>query len=370
MIKSRDEVRWGKYLTWEGPYYMGSVPYSVPQNPTEEDRLMAVLTATEGGRFDMINMYDRCVMTAGLIQWCDAGQYSVCDMLGQVLEASQQAFSPIQSLIDSRGIQFKKNARGRYRFFFDDWRGEVDRLEEQTQLWLHDSTGKEGSWSEEAKEWAKEWVVAVATTLSHADAIQAQIRYTVPRLHGFVMKDAIPIVYGPWPTGSGKWAKATQAAFISFAGNLPAVAGKMAVRFAQSTKESKGTPAWTYGLLRELTFGPNITIYPGRYERIRPVIERLFDVDLPDFADDLKEAAARNVALVSDYPESEMDTVEEIQEALIKLGYDLGPKGADGRMGPKTQQAIISFQQAAKLKVDGLVGPKTKSALYFLSKSA
>lgn len=348
---------------------MGSIPYSIPQNPTEEDKLMAVLTATEGGRFDMINMYDRCVMTAGLIQWCDAGQYSVCDLLGQVFESSQQAFSPIQALIDSRGIEFKKNARGRYRFFFDDWRGEVDRTEEQRQLWLLDSTGQSGSWSDEAKEWAKEWVMAVATSLSHELAVAAQVRYTVPRLHGFVMKDALPIVFGAWPIGSEKWAKATQAAFISFAGNLPAVAGKMAVQFAQSTKETKGTPGWTYGLLRELTFGPNIVIYPGRYDRIRPVVERLYGVDLPDFAEELKGMNARNVSLVSDYPESEMDTLEEIQDALINLGYDLGPKGADGRTGPKTQQAIISFQQSAKLKPDGVIGPKTKSALYFLSKA-
>jgi hypothetical protein len=46
------------------------------------------------------------------------------------------------------------------------------------------------------------------------------------------------------------------------------------------------------------------------------------------------------------------DLVQAIQRALIDRGYDLAE--TDNRMGPKTQSAIMSFQQASGLAVDGL----------------
>lgn len=37
---------------------------------------------------------------------------------------------------------------------------------------------------------------------------------------------------------------------------------------------------------------------------------------------------------------------EQVQGSLIWLGYDLGPTGADGKIGPKTESAIIAFKKA------------------------
>jgi hypothetical protein len=56
--------------------------------------------------------------------------------------------------------------------------------------------------------------------------------------------------------------------------------------------------------------------------------------------------------------------VTEIQRALIARGYDLGPSGADGRSGAKTQAAIKAFQVANGLTPDGKVGENTKAALF------
>ena len=56
-------------------------------------------------------------------------------------------------------------------------------------------------------------------------------------------------------------------------------------------------------------------------------------------------------------------TVSEVQVELLAEGYDLGPSGADGRMGPKTTDAIRSFQRDNGLESDGIVGPKTKAVL-------
>ncbi|MDD5669858.1 MAG: peptidoglycan-binding domain-containing protein [Candidatus Omnitrophica bacterium] len=54
-------------------------------------------------------------------------------------------------------------------------------------------------------------------------------------------------------------------------------------------------------------------------------------------------------------------TEKEIQEALKNAGFYTG--SVDGKIGPKTKNAIEAFQKANGLKADGKVGPKTWSAL-------
>ena len=53
--------------------------------------------------------------------------------------------------------------------------------------------------------------------------------------------------------------------------------------------------------------------------------------------------------------------VEELQQALSRAGYDPGP--TDGTFGPRTEAAVVAFQEANGLSVDGRVGPETASAL-------
>jgi peptidoglycan hydrolase-like protein with peptidoglycan-binding domain len=50
-------------------------------------------------------------------------------------------------------------------------------------------------------------------------------------------------------------------------------------------------------------------------------------------------------------------TSQDIQTALKNAGYYTG--AIDGKIGPKTKQAIIAFQAANSLEADGKVGPKT-----------
>lgn len=58
-----------------------------------------------------------------------------------------------------------------------------------------------------------------------------------------------------------------------------------------------------------------------------------------------------------------MMTNEEIQKALVARGFDIGPAGVDGDIGPATILAIESFQKASGLEPDGLAGKLTQAAL-------
>lgn len=56
-------------------------------------------------------------------------------------------------------------------------------------------------------------------------------------------------------------------------------------------------------------------------------------------------------------------TVKQRQEALLRLGYDLGPWGADGVWGEASKGALLGFQDTEGLTVDGLWGFKTDQAV-------
>lgn len=65
---------------------------------------------------------------------------------------------------------------------------------------------------------------------------------------------------------------------------------------------------------------------------------------------------------------SKGDDVRQLQEHLVKLGYDLGTygsarNGVDGDFGSKTEKAVKSFQKANGLEVDGEYGKNTHAAL-------
>ena len=59
-----------------------------------------------------------------------------------------------------------------------------------------------------------------------------------------------------------------------------------------------------------------------------------------------------------------------MQEKLLKLGYSLGPDGADGDFGGNTELAVHKFQVRYNLEADGIAGPETLKKLDELTKNA
>jgi len=353
------QVGWAGYNKYEGPWFRGQCGFQrVEPTDSLSKKILAVITSTEGGRYDAINMYDRMICSVGLIQWGDAGQFSVCDMLGEVFQADESALTGLIDYVNTRGFSFNRASK---RWRFSRGGAVVDTIAEQQDLYLAGSSGLKGQWTEAQKNWARGFVVAMQSVWASPRAQEAQLRYTVERLTGFATPSAKAALFTDPGDADPNIVQATQAAYLSFAANLPAVASSQLQKL--QTSAPKWSIEWLSALLKQLTFGPQIAIYPIRYNAIRPVIERLWGIDLPDTS---KELAAwqKKMSIDPAAPEEvRLDTPRAIQQALLTLHYDLGPAGADGVVGPKTRKALAAFQVTKGLQVTGAADAGTLIAL-------
>jgi hypothetical protein len=363
-----DDIKWGSYLGYEGPWWPGKEKYVLPYDPSFDQICLAIVASTEGSAYDAVNMYDSCGISLGLIQWCEFGQFSVSNLLGYIV-ASEQEFpevvrlpshldklhSFLRSINASAGFTIGNKYRFRYK---NQW--VIDR-ELQQEMFFLNATGEKGTWDTESKIRAKSWAVAVASLFENEACRRAQEKFTIGRLHNFIMPATKAFMDNELV--DDLWRRTRNAAYISFAANNPSIANKMFQEYVKETPYLYGTKDWSIGLLQKLTFGPGISIYPGRYDKIRPLLEKYFGVDLPDFADEL--AKWNLVAGIHDDDPAEirLDTTEGVQGALLRLGYDLGPRKIDGVYGKKTKQAVLMFQQQNGLTPTGLIDPLTRQVL-------
>lgn len=357
-----DDIGWAQYRSWEGAYFRGTRRFRLPPKPTEGQMFMAVFTAVESGKADAVNGYDRAILSTGYAQLAEAKYFLTSNLLGVMAEQDPALLDPLQPALDASGAVFKRTPRGRWRFHFKDVRGEVDAGTEQKQLFLLNSSGHQGDWDDESVDHAKLWAASMANVLNQDGADVVQMDHVAALMKRFATNSARKILFDGQP--SMGWTGAMRAIYLSFAGNLPSVASKQLDIAVRATDKAKWSPDWCITIAQQLTFGPKIAIYPHRYDAIRPVIEKLYGVDIPDFADELADwSDEMDDGLERNGIDPAFHDPGEIQQVLIDMGYDLGPCGADGVMGPKTKDAIMTFQGLQGLVPDGVVGPRTRAKL-------
>lgn len=355
------DVKWASYRNLEGPIYKGPVDglYSLPKEPTEADRLVYVTTVIESGNYGAVNMYDRGIVSCGLIQFIEGlGQFSVSSMLGAVAEVDRTYLRPVDELCKEVGCAFVASgplSKAQWRFVFPDSRGTVDTAPEQQKLFYLHSTGEKGTWDPPSMAYAKKWALAIGSVWDNPITQKIQRNFTAKRMLGFATQYARAIIDNSPPSNLGR---AFTAAYLSFAVNNPKWASEALKAAVQDQgRLSPWSHDWLIHVLKYLTFNAKIAIYPARYRAMRPALEKLYEIDLPDFADELQKWKAETGHNAFFDP-------KEIQQALIDLGYDLGPYKADGKWGPKSAEALLLFeQQNGVLDADGRPDPITLGKL-------
>jgi peptidoglycan hydrolase-like protein with peptidoglycan-binding domain len=368
MTISQANVSWGSYKEFEGPVHYGLGKLNLTTFPTPGHRLLDVVTQTEGGSPSAVNAYDRCIISLGLIQWCEAKYFLSSKLLGAIAEREPTLLSPLDAVLKETGAKFaKKTSNNKWRFYLNN--DEVDSGIEQQALFFAGANGLKGQWQDIQKLRAKSWVAAFVNTLHQPEAIEAQIEHTAEHMYSFATPAAKAILFSENKPLEG-WPGAVQGGFLSFAANLPAVASKQLELAVKQTKAPKWSPDWCIAVLRELTFGPEIAIYPQRYDKIRPKLEQHFGVNLPDLSAELRVWQAKLDADLDPPTKAEpnFQTTEGVQRFLVGLGYDLGNAGpghdgVDGREGGKTRDAIMTFQRLNGLGADGQVGKRTRQKM-------
>lgn len=285
MTVTASDIGWSSYSSYEGPFFRGRQAYVLPPNPSENDKVMKVITAAEGGHYDAINMYDSGIVSVGLIQWIDAGQHSVDNMLGHVAEVCgiDKVTGPLAPALAASNATFKKDQKtGLWRFFDAGGTDDIITNDEERRLFMK-GCGLKGSWTAEARLHAKTWAACLANVWVDAGARQAQIDYTVPRLKSFLASDVRAALYDAEPNEG--WVGAVRAALIQFAVNLPATVATAYRAYKSAAK--KWGPDWSIGLIKAVTTAGPATLWAARYNAIRPILESLYNVNLPATAKDL-----------------------------------------------------------------------------------
>jgi len=229
------------------------------------------------------------------------------------------------------------------------------------------ASGKKGAWSRTQKAHAKIWAACLASVFEDEEAKVLQARFTKPRMMTFVRNSAKKILFTDDEEKAGantKWVRALQVAYITFGVNNPKWASEAIAAANANSTQKKWSPAYFVDCLESLTYQKGITIYPHRYDSIRPVLEDLYGIYLPNKAHELKSAS-----VFIDSTSGHFYCLKSIQHALHKLRFK--PGKIDGLMGTKTRAATKAFQIAnnsespplKRLLTNGVLTRKTLSAL-------
>lgn len=339
------KLGWGTYRDWEGPVYLGDPWPTYDAGPHESfrRRVLRVFTATESaGRYNPVNAYDRCGVSPGLIQLCEFGVFAASGLLHLFIEANADLFYSWWSEMDTTST-FDLTLD---RFVLS---GEpVRSLSQQRALWFGGATGLKSSWTDQTRATARRSVCVLAGLFAEPQFREVQVERLVNLPINYFVTPAVQRLLFPNGYPTEGWEGALRAMYLSFAGNLPAVASEAFLTTEATRQYHDAPPEQRFRLLAtSLAQAHNIAIYPARLRSISPQLERLFGISIPW----VREVAPKSPV------GSRYQDVKQLQQALITLGFDLGPKGADGIAGPKTRAAIKEFEVQHGLPEDGIPDP-------------
>lgn len=352
------DLKWGKYGDFEGFYTFGpSHPPSADNNSPIDQTYLAVTCKTESpkGCPGAVNAYDQCQISVGYLQLCQTF-FLTTNLLGFFLDKGL-TFSPaLLEVLGKCNAELKRNKNKQWRLFHNG--NEVTTAKQNSNLFFGGASGKIGSWTDETKAVAAAWIAGLQETLLLPDAITLQQQFLITRIPTWVTSKAYKRLWGVGTPDREErgWTAAVRSMYLSFSANNQLIAEKNLLRLPESQNlfNEEGFVA----LGRSLAFSEgNPVIYPKRCGDIFPEIERIYGVNIPDNAAQLK-----NWETTAIKPGTNLSTLEA-QKLLISLGYDLGPKGADGIFGKKSEAAVRQFQAFYGLDVTGILNTETVYAL-------
>jgi peptidoglycan hydrolase-like protein with peptidoglycan-binding domain len=65
-------------------------------------------------------------------------------------------------------------------------------------------------------------------------------------------------------------------------------------------------------------------------------------------------------------PGQETAALRDVQTQLREHGFKPGP--VDGKLGPRTCDAVRAYQKAAELPIDGIIDPKLQNHMHFIGR--
>ncbi len=282
-MPSMSEIRWGQYSSYEGPYFIGKNKLNFEPKDLLEKAIL-VTTEAEGGSASNVNMYDSGIVTLGAIQFIDRDQFGVCDLIGVVADRCGIDYvnNCLKSALFISTATFKQNAKNQWRFFLDNGKTEVNTTPLQQKLYLT-CNGKIGSYSSSAISHAKIWCLALASLFDNDDALDAQIKFTKQRIMSFCFGSAKKIYSDPDATDDG-YQGMLRAAIVSFCVNSPSNVCK-AITNCKSIFP-RWSKQWCLDILHAIVF-VGVNTFNVRYNAIRPILEKQFNITLPQKTFDL-----------------------------------------------------------------------------------
>lgn len=272
---SNPKIGWGEYGGFEGPFCWGSKTLPIVANPTWNDNLLRVISATEG-HYDSVNMYDKCIVSVGCVQWGEA-----CNN-GSVTRLIKEVAQQLPTLVYQNFTGLPGGWNQHTGTFVElPSQKQITNPELMRKIYLGGSSGAKGAWTDPQKTAAKKWCLAFARLFQNDKACEIQRDYSARELEKYKGKVAKEVL---WDGTEGAYQDALRLIYMSYSANLPSTTEKYLKLGLQSATEKgfeKWSPEWLWELVESWRSKAKVGIWPGRYSKIKPVIEDITCVSLP-----------------------------------------------------------------------------------------